>query len=228
VIYLHIFAKRKEERLFNVLYGSLCFVPALSEWPFVICGITSFCWVEMMFKREKMPSAFNRDAIIVIQRILFTTFWAVLCYATILCVFVCVWAFICVRVLFIVQLYIFQHSLLWISLMEKLSLVCYFVTELPFEHLWSEFFFFFFFKKKIILISKNALIWSEVTLKTFIILQKKCCSSLHPEKNVSWFPQKISSSTTIFNIDDNKTCFLSSQLTNKNDFSRIMWHWRIK
>lgn len=44
VIYLHIFTKnggRKEEKK-GFLMGSLCFVPAVSEWPFVICGITRF------------------------------------------------------------------------------------------------------------------------------------------------------------------------------------------
>ncbi len=58
---------------------------------------------------------------------------------------------------------------------------------------------FFIFKELILLFGKDALIRSEVTVKTFIILHKniwnKCCFFLlhiHQKilKNVSWFPQK--------------------------------------
>jgi len=31
----------------------------------------------------------------------------------------------------------------------------------------------------------------------------------NPEKSTSWFPQKILSSMTVFNIDNKKLCFLS-------------------
>ncbi len=31
----------------------------------------------------------------------------------------------------------------------------------------------------------------------------------------------------VFNIDNNKKCFLSTKSANKTDFWKIMWHWRI-
>lgn len=142
VIYLHIFNKtvgRKEERKGFLMFfmGSLCFVPALSEWPFVIRGrITTFCWVEMMFRRKKMPSAFNRDAKILLlssgnhTKNFIYNILGCFVYATTLFVFVCVWPCVCVWVWCrLCNWYIFiEHSLLWIFPMEKLSLVWYFVT----------------------------------------------------------------------------------------------------
>ncbi len=38
---------------------------------------------------------------------------------------------------------------------------------------------------------------------------------------------KILSSRTLFNIDKNKKCFLSSKSAYYNDFWRIMWYWRL-
>ncbi len=68
------------------------------------------------------------------------------------------------------------------------------------------------FKKIIFIFSKDALNASKVTVKTFIMLQKlsisKQCCSLHQKITVS---TKILSSTTVFNIDDNNQCFLSSK-----------------
>ncbi len=39
------------------------------------------------------------------------------------------------------------------------------------------------------------------------------------------FFTKILSSTTVFNVDNNKKCFLSSKSAYYNDFCRNMWHW---
>ncbi len=44
----------------------------------------------------------------------------------------------------------------------------------------------------------------------------------------SWVSAKILSSTIIFNINNNKKCFLNTKIAYKNDFCRIMWHWRLE
>ncbi len=51
-------------------------------------------------------------------------------------------------------------------------------------------------------------------------------SSKNNENNVT-ISRKILSSTAVFNIDNNKKCFLSSKSAYLNDFWRIMWHWRL-
>ncbi len=77
----------------------------------------------------------------------------------------------------------------------------------------------FFFKKLILLFSKDTLNCSKVTVN---YITNKCCSielsmNLRSLKNVSWFPQKKLSDTTIINIDNNKKCVLSTKSANYND-----------
>ncbi len=73
-------------------------------------------------------------------------------------------------------------------------------------------------KLLIVLFSKDALRWSKVTAKTFIILQKKLFqirfvwnvySSNNPEKKLQ-FPQNYYSPKLVPD-DNNKKCFLSSK-----------------
>ncbi|MDN8907574.1 hypothetical protein Q0O77_14770, partial [Staphylococcus aureus] len=69
---------------------------------------------------------------------------------------------------------------------------------------------------------------AKVTVKTFIMLQKisisnKCCSfelSIHQRilKKSTTVSTKILSSTTVFNIDNNMTFYLSTKSACSNDF----------
>ncbi len=90
----------------------------------------------------------------------------------------------------------------------------------------------YFLKKFIFLFSNDSLNWSKVTVKTCIMLQKisiliKCCSYelfIHllilNNKMYNGFHKKILCSITVFNIDNNQTCFLSSKSSYYNDFWR--------
>jgi len=60
----------------------------------------------------------------------------------------------------------------------------------------------------------------NVVLSTFY-------SSKNPEKSITFYT-KISSSTTVFNFDNDTKCFLSTKSAYYNDFWRIMWHWRFR
>ncbi len=65
----------------------------------------------------------------------------------------------------------------------------------------------------ILLFSQDAFIWSEVTVKTFIMLQNisksnKCCSF---ELSIHQSIQKRLWRTTVFNIVNNQKCLLSSK-----------------
>ncbi len=72
---------------------------------------------------------------------------------------------------------------------------------------------------------------------TFLILQKiyvlkkidlivllSFYSSKNPEINIKVFIKKINT-TTVFNIDHDNKCFLSTKSSYKFDF---MWHWRLE
>ncbi len=92
----------------------------------------------------------------------------------------------------------------------------------------------FFWNKWLLLLSKNAISWSKVKAKTFLVLQKyiitnKCCSFecfIHQwtlkNKMHHGFHKNIDR-TAVFNIDDNQKCCLSILLW----FLKIMWHWRL-
>ncbi len=92
-------------------------------------------------------------------------------------------------------------------------------------------------RKLILLFSKDTLNLSNVTLKTYNMLQKisisnKCClfvrsiyQRILKKESVS---TKLLSSTIVFNIDNNKKCFLSTKLKYQNEFWRIMWHWGLE
>ncbi len=75
----------------------------------------------------------------------------------------------------------------------------------------------------ILLLSKNTFNWSKVT-EAIIILQK-IYDNL--DKIYHGFHKNKVSSTTVFNIDDYKKCFLSKS-TFKKDLWKIMWHWRLE
>jgi len=47
------------------------------------------------------------------------------------------------------------------------------------------------------------------------------------KKSITFYT-KISSSTTVFNFDNDTKCFLSTKSAYYNDFWRIMWHWRFR
>ncbi len=54
----------------------------------------------------------------------------------------------------------------------------------------------------------------------WIFYLSKNLTNINPSKN----SPKISSSTTVFHINNKKKCFLSSKSAYQNDFCRIMWH----
>ncbi len=49
----------------------------------------------------------------------------------------------------------------------------------------------------------------------------------NPEKKV-FVSTKLLSSTTDFNNDNNKKCFMSNESAYQNDFWRIVEHWRLE
>ncbi len=53
-------------------------------------------------------------------------------------------------------------------------------------------------------------------------------SSKDPIEKCVIVSTQILSSTTVFNIDNNKKYFLRSKSAYYNDFWRIMWHWRLE
>ncbi len=72
----------------------------------------------------------------------------------------------------------------------------------------------FFLKKLIFVFSKDALNWSSDNL------YKRIPFLFYNPKTCIMFFTKIFSSTTVFNIDNNQKCFLSSKSSYYNDFWR--------
>ncbi len=88
-----------------------------------------------------------------------------------------------------------------------------------------------FWNKLTLLFSRDALDWSKMTVKTFIMLQKIISQINAALLNFlficeSWkikyitVSTKILCSTTVFNIDNNQKCFLSSKSAYYYDFWR--------
>ncbi len=87
-----------------------------------------------------------------------------------------------------------------------------------------------FSKKSIIILdkNKNVLNWSKVTVKTFKLLQFvfALLNFVRPYHKRLGFHKKVLVTlyNAVFNINNNKKCFLNSKTAYWNDFWRIMWH----
>ncbi len=82
-----------------------------------------------------------------------------------------------------------------------------------------------FHKKFILLFIKDALNWSKVTVKTFIVSQNisisnKCCYFESWKIKCITVSTKLLCSTIVFNIDNNQKCVLSSKSAYYYDFWR--------
>ncbi len=92
----------------------------------------------------------------------------------------------------------------------------------------------YFILQKFILFSMCGWNWSKVTVeiltvtKKIVIINKYCYFELYIHQNLEKtiaVSTKILSSIPVFNIDNDKTFFLSSKF---KWFLKIMWHWRLE
>jgi len=68
-------------------------------------------------------------------------------------------------------------------------------------------------------------------LQNIHISNKRCSFELAIQRILIFLNHgchKIWSSTAVFNIKNNKKCFLSSKSAYSNDLWRIMWHWKLE
>jgi len=106
------------------------------------------------------------------------------------------------------------------------------IYTLMFENLEWVIGFSFTLKQLYFFIQHDTLNWSKVIAEALlkIYISNKYCAFLYSSKNsknVMVFT-KILSNTTVLKIDNIKKWFLITESAFKNDFWRIMRHWRLK